>query len=214
MPDWTKDLYVLRYHWKWIGLLVVVVGSILLARLVGATTVLEKTFPDLVQEADTIAVGTVTAIESAWDAEKAAPFTLITFSDLEVSKGAVDRTELTLHVLGGPTPDGMVMQIAGTPQFHLGDRVVVFVTGNETNAVPLVGLWQGVYRVTFDSEREIETIATHSGRPVTALPMVQTQGGIVHDEPLSSQTPQMTQDAAMPLETFLQLIEEEVRNAQ
>ena len=214
MPDWTKDLYILRYHWKWIGLLVVVVGSILLARLVGATTVLEKTFPDLVQEADTIAVGTVTAIESAWDAEKAAPFTLITFSDLEVSKGEVDQTELTLHVLGGPTPDGLVMQIAGTPQFHLGDRMVVFVTGNETNAIPLVGLWQGVYRVTFDSEREMETIATHSGQPVTALPMVQTQGGIVHDEPLSSQTHQMTQDAAMSLETFLQLIEEEVRNAQ
>ena len=88
MPDWTKDLYVLKYHWKCIGLLVV--GSILLARLVEATTVLEKTFPDLVQEADTIAVGTVTAIESAWDAEKAAPFTLITFSDLEVSKGGVE----------------------------------------------------------------------------------------------------------------------------
>ena len=22
MPDWTKDLYTLRYHWKWVGLLV------------------------------------------------------------------------------------------------------------------------------------------------------------------------------------------------
>ena len=115
-------MQVLKHHWKWIGLLGI--GSILLARLVGATTVLEKTFPALVQEADTIAVGTVTAIESVWDTTRAAPFTLITFSDLEVSKGAADQTELTLHVLGGPTPSGMVMRIVGTPQFHLGDRVV------------------------------------------------------------------------------------------
>ena len=60
----------------------------------------------------------------------------------------------------------------------------------------------------------METIATHSGQPVTALPMIQTQGGIVHDESLGHQTHQVTQDAAMPLETFLQRIAEEVRNAQ
>ena len=36
MPDWTKDLYTLRYHWKWAGLLVVLLagGVLLLARLV------------------------------------------------------------------------------------------------------------------------------------------------------------------------------------
>lgn len=215
MPDWTKDLYVLRYRWKWIGLLAMLaVTGVLLARLVWATTVLEKTFSELVRDAEVIALGTVTAIEAKWDAQKEVPLTLVTFSDLAISKGDMGRTELTLQFLGGPTPDGMVMQIAGTPQFHLGERAVVFVTGNKINAVPLVGLWQGVYRVVFDVERDLETIHTHAGQPVTALPMVQTQGGIVHDEPLSSQTQQMTQDAAMPLDTFLQLIEQELRNGQ
>ena len=215
MSDWTKDLYVLRFHWQWVGLLVVLmVGSVLLlTRLAGATTVLEKTFPALVQDAEVIALGTVTAIESEWDAEKETPFTLVTFSDLEVSKGDTSQTELTLRFLGGPTPDGLVMQIAGTPQFHLEERAVVFVTGNETQALPLVGLWQGVYRVTFDPKRKIETIANHAGQPVAALPMVQTQGGIVHDAPLTH-TQKMTQDAALPLATFLQLIEQEVRNGQ
>ena len=35
MPDWTKDLYTLRYHWKWAGLLGVLLagGVLLLARL-------------------------------------------------------------------------------------------------------------------------------------------------------------------------------------
>ena len=216
MSDWTKDLHTLRYHWKillfWVVL--VALSLVLLLSPAGATTVLEKTFPALVQDAEMIAVGTVTAIKAEWDAEKKAPFTLVTFSDLTVSKGDTGQAELTLHFLGGPTPDGMVMQIAGTPQFRLGERAVVFVTGNETNAVPIVGMWQGVYRVVFDSEREIEIVHTHAGQPVTTLPMVQTQGGIVHDEPLSSQTHQVTQGEAMPLDTFLQLIEQEVRNGQ
>ncbi len=215
MLDRTQDLSALRPHWQWGGFVGVLVGgSILLARLAGATTVLEQSFASLVQEAEVIAVGTVSAIETEWDAEKEAPFTLVTFSALEVSKGDTSRSELTLHFLGGPTPDGLIMQIAGTPQFQLGERAVVFVTGNETNAVPLVGMWQGVYRVVFDPEREIETIATHAGQPLTTLPMVQTQGGIVHDESLSTHAQKETGDVAMPLETFLQLIEQEVRHGQ
>ena len=122
MTDWTKDLYTLRYHWKWAGLLVVLVvgGVLLLARLAWATTVIEKPFSALVQDAEVIAIGTVTAIEAEWAAQKKAPFTLATFSDLEVLKGEAGQTELTLHFLGGPTPDGLIMQIAGVPQFRLG----------------------------------------------------------------------------------------------
>ncbi len=50
MSDWIKDLRILGYHWKWVSLVVVLVGGrILPARLAGATTVLEKSFPELVQ---------------------------------------------------------------------------------------------------------------------------------------------------------------------
>ena len=95
MADWTKDLYALRYHWQWAGLLVALMmgGVLLLARLVWATTVLEKSFSSLVQDAEVIAVGTVTAIETEWDVQKEAPFTLVTFSDLEVLKGDESQLE-------------------------------------------------------------------------------------------------------------------------
>ena len=29
MHDWTKDLYTLRHHWKWVCLLAVVMGGVL-----------------------------------------------------------------------------------------------------------------------------------------------------------------------------------------
>ena len=190
----------------------VAVSLVLLARLAWATTVLEKSFSSLVQDAEVIAVGTVTAIETEWNADKKAPFTLVTFSDLEVLKGDESQTEITLHFLGGPTPDGLVMQIAGVPQFSVGERNVVFSVGNQYQAVPLVGMWQGVYRVVFDAEQGVETIHNHAGQPVTTLPT--GEGGILHDEAPIVQEQKDQPSEAMPLDTFTQMIERELRNGR
>ena len=73
-----------------------------------ANTVLEKSFSILVQEAEIIAVGSVSAIAIEWDAAREAPFTLVTFSNLDILKGEAD-TPLTLRFLGGPTPDGSIL---------------------------------------------------------------------------------------------------------
>jgi len=145
-----------------------ILGMIWFTVPVWATTVLEKDFTDLVQEADTILVGTVTAIEA--DQMHETPVTLVTFSALDILKGDPHQDALTVQVLGGPASDGMRFQIAGVPEFTLGDRMVVFIVGNETQAVPFVGMWQGVYRVLYDTQQEAEVIATHDGQPITALP--------------------------------------------
>ena len=172
-----------------------------------ATTVIQKSFAEVVQAAEVIAVGTVTTIATEWDAAHNRPFTLVTFSTLDVLKGAHTEPELTLRVLGGPHPDGSILQIVGVPEFSLGDRLVVFVTGNDHYAVPLVGLWQGVYRVVFDAARGVETIYNHARQPVTSLPTA--TGGLLHeDDQLSSAVQQPA--PAMSLETFTDLIAQEV----
>ena len=174
---------------------------------VSATTVIQKSFTEVVQAAEVIAVGTVTTIAAEWDAAHSRPFTLVTFSTLDVLKGAHTEPELTLRVLGGPHPDGSILQIVGVPEFSLGDRLVVFVTGNDHYAVPLVGLWQGVYRVVFDAARGVETIYSHARQPVTSLSTA--TGGILHeDNQLSSAVQQPA--PAMSLETFTDLIAQEV----
>ena len=73
-----------------------------------ANTVLEKSFATLVQEAEIIAVGSVTTIAAEWDTDRKVPFTLVTFSNLDILKGEAD-TPLTLRFLGGPTPDGSIL---------------------------------------------------------------------------------------------------------
>ena len=200
-------------YWKWISLVIVLAASgSLLTRPAWATTVLETSFATLVRDAEVIAVGTVTAIETEWDAEQEAPFTLVTFSDLEVLKGDNTQTELTLHFLGGPTPDGLIMEVAGTPQFSLGERVVIFSIGNRQQIVPLVGMWQGVYRVVLDAERGIETIHNHASQPVTTLPT--EDGGLLHDEAPLVQEQNAQPQEAMSLDTFTQRIEQELQHDQ
>jgi hypothetical protein len=190
-----------------------VVGLVLmLARPLPATTVLEKNFADLVHEADTIVVGTVTAIET--DQTQATPFTLVTFGDLDVVKGTHQDAEFTVHVMGGPAPDGMRLQIVGTPSFHLGDRMVLFVVGNATQAVPFVGMWQGVYRVVQDAD-DRETVTTHDGHPLTALPRRQTADGIVHDShSLHAPMVRASRRPALTFDAFRQSIVEELHDGE
>lgn len=189
------------------------IGFVCLALLAGAparaTTVLEKSFATLVQEAEIIAVGSVTAIAAEWAADREAPFTLVTFSNLDILKGAA-APPLTLRFLGGPTPDGTILQIAGVPQFTIGERNVLFVAGNDHYAVPLVGIWQGVYRVVFDSTRGVDTIQTHAGQPLTTLPPGPPGGQqALSDDSITSGLSASPQDG-MSLETFSQFIQQEV----
>ena len=193
-----------------IGLAVV---SLLVSAPSWATTVLEQSFPDLVQKADTIVVGTVSAIESEWNAGTETPFTLVTFTDLDVLKGDHNQTTLSLRFLGGPQPDGTVLQVAGVPTFAVGERNVLFVTGNEHYAVPLVGMWQGVYRVVFDPKRDTDTVYTATMQPLTTLPT--DSGRMLHDEDAEDQhTHPLRQPAPDPLslDAFTDAIEREVQH--
>jgi len=173
--------------------------GIILWGLAHATTVVGKTLDELVAEADTIAVGTVTAVESEWDNNR--PFTLVTFSALEVLKGDASQTTITVRMLGGPNPEGAKLVVVGAPSFYLGDRMVVFIVGNETQAVPFVGMWQGVYRVVYDTQQEAEVIATHDGQPITALP---TPEPFIHYDGLIPH--QAQQRSPITLESFRQSI--------
>ena len=127
-PPHLRHLHHLRRVW-------LVLSLVLLASPAQATSVVAKPFSAVVQESETIAVGTVTAIAAEWDAAHNRPFTLVTFSTLDVLKGAHTEPELTLRVLGGPHPDGSILQVAGVPQFSLGDRAGRFCDGQR----PLCG---------------------------------------------------------------------------
>src|SRR5262245_14997436 len=168
-----------------------------------ATTVLEQTFPDLVHNAEVIVVGTVTGVQERWDATRQAPFTDVTLANVTVVKGTLEDTTLTLEFLGGHAPDGTVFSIAGVPQFTVGEKTVVFSAGNHRNFCPLVGLWQGRLRVSFDPQRGVETVSDNFHTPIVGV-----QSGI-----FLKAAPEISRSNALPLSTLIDLIQQEMGNS-
>jgi hypothetical protein len=169
---------------------------------VQAMTVVEQTFPDLVHRAEVIAVGTVTGIQEQWDSTRQAPFTTVTFSNLTVLKGEIPEATLTLELLGGHKPDGTVLSVIGSPRFTMGEKTLVFCNGNHRDIVPLVGIWQGRVRISFDLQRGVETVSDNFHAPIVAI-----QNGLVIKGSAIEQ-----QHEALPLADFMTLIQQELEN--
>lgn len=128
-----------------------------------ATTVVPPSFDELVERADTVFEGRVTAIRSKWvgqgDARRIK--TEYTFAVDEVLKGSAAAT-YTLEVLGGTVGD-VTLTVGGSPDFAVGDRVLLFVTRNRTQFVPLVGVMHGHYKFEQDPVTKRDRVVRHDG---------------------------------------------------
>lgn len=169
-----------------------------------ATTAIERSFPELVQRADVVVVGTVNDIHEQWDTERQVPFTLVTLSNLTVLKGN-PGSELTLYFLGGHTPNGKILSVAETPHFTVGEKTVVFSAGNQRDVIPLVGLWQGLLRVQIDTISGTEFVTDHAGVPLRGI----ENGKWVTDDKVA-RTEGAAQPAPLSLSTLQQMIQQEL----
>lgn len=133
---------------------------------VAAITAIERDFPALVERAEQIVEGRVTSMETGRDGH-GAPVTLVTFDDLTVFKGNVGA-QLTLEFAGGPIDGGGQVVIPDMPKFHVGERAVLFVAGNGRDVCPLVGIWQGRFRVV-EGDGGKRMVESHDGSRVTGL---------------------------------------------
>jgi hypothetical protein len=123
--------------------------------LAPATTVLYKDFESLVKEADGIVAGTVTDVQARYGHDRKI-YTLVKIQDVQVLAGSYGRGELYVRLLGGEV-QGDVLDVQGSPQFAVGDQVVLFLQGNGKQIVPFVGWTQGVFRIQDVAGRQIVT---------------------------------------------------------
>lgn len=129
-----------------------------------STTVIPIGFDDLVAKAELIFVGQVIDRRSTYvSGPDRAIVTDVTFDVLRVLKGSAGlRTRLTF--LGGRVGSDALI-VSGMPQFDIGDRDMLFVS-DRIAASPLVGFWQGRFRVIRDPDTGREVIRTHGGGAV------------------------------------------------
>ena len=102
-----------------------------------------------------IVAGTVTDVQARYGRTENI-YTLVKLQDLQVLAGSYKGSEFYVRLLGGEV-QGDVLDVKGSPQFAVGDQVVLFLQGNGKQIVPIVGWSQGVFRIENLAGRQIVT---------------------------------------------------------
>jgi len=133
-----------------------------------ATTVRPLSFDEIAAQADVIALVATVNVRADWQtsAQGKHIVTTVTFRLERTLKGQIGQ-EFQLEFLGGNIA-GIVMEVDSMPEFHVGGRDVLFLSANRNSVSPIVGLFQGRFRVEGDRAAGTEQILTNSGRPFIA----------------------------------------------
>jgi hypothetical protein len=75
----------------------------------------------------------------------------LTLADLDVLKGDVSAATFELRMPGGAIGD-QAQLYPGMPVIQQGERYVLFIRGQLRNFFPLVGVYQGLYKVVRDDD--------------------------------------------------------------
>jgi len=135
--------------------------SAVLAASAQATVVPAVGFGQMISEAELIVHGKVTEVEPRWSDDESTVYTYVTFSDVTVIHGR-HFGPLTLRFEGGEIGEHR-LEVDGMPTFRNGDEEILFVRGNEVSASPVVGLFQGRFKVVDG------IVHDHAGAPLVGI---------------------------------------------
>jgi hypothetical protein len=106
----------------------------------------------------------VVATRSAWVDSR---FGRSIVTDVTVS---IERTlkgptyaQRSFEVLGGSVGED-TLSVEGMPQFHVGDRDVLFINETGRPASPIVGFMYGRFRIVQDPQTRVDMVRTYDGR--------------------------------------------------
>jgi hypothetical protein len=139
------------------------------APLATASIVRALNLPDLVQQADHIAVVDVVSLRSEWDAKHERIFSTVDLKVVERWKGPGQAAEGHLTVIQpGGTVGDLTMTVTGLTSFTPGERAVVFLRGTPDNG-RLLGLSQGKRPMQFDASAHTWWIKQAPHRDLTLI---------------------------------------------
>jgi hypothetical protein len=133
-----------------------------------STTVTAPTFDELVLQSELVIVARVVATRSAWVNSRAGRsiVTDVTVSIERTLKGPT-YAERSLEFLGGTVGED-TLHVDGMPEFHVGDRAVLFINEAGRPASPIVGFMYGRFPIVRDATTGVDMVRTHDGRPLAS----------------------------------------------
>lgn len=146
-----------------------------LAGMLEASTVRFLPLDQMAVRANQIFTGEVVGVISQMNARRTGIFTFVTIEVDEYLKGG-RRGVLTLRFLGGEA-EGYRLTVPGSPEFHLGEEVLVFTDGGAGRVPTVLGMAAGKFTLQRDPvtgepvlERSLEGLILEdsSGTRITA----------------------------------------------
>jgi hypothetical protein len=131
-----------------------------------AMSVIPPTMDELVTAADTVVRGVVTDVRTEeFDSPQGRGIrTLVTLQVERALKGTPGKS-VTLSLLGGKV-GRRTLRVLGMPEFHIGDREIVFYAGNGSTICPLIAGGHGRYHVRTDAATGRDFVARDNGVPL------------------------------------------------
>jgi hypothetical protein len=140
--------------WSWLSgrvrrlavvLVVLLVPSTPAVRDAAAASYVDKTFTELVDEAQQILVGRVGS-QASRRVSGSLIVTDVTVVPLDILKGDVQNGAMTLTILGGTVGDQR-LKVSAFPALETGRTYVLFVKDNGRSMLPLVGGVHGLFAI-------------------------------------------------------------------
>jgi hypothetical protein len=180
-----------------------------LVTTIGASTVRQVGFDELVARSEIVFHGRVTGVESFTNQNRQSVYTEIEFQVLETIVGSHQDSFLRLTFPVG-SKDGLEVVIHGLKIPALGQEGVYFVESTEQSMVnPFYGWKQGQFIVTRDTEKNNPRVLTADGNPITSVSPAPTPSSISISNGAAlgvESAPGGSVSTAMVLEDFRQII--------
>jgi hypothetical protein len=118
-----------------------------------AGTVRPMSLEQMTERADMIFTGRVAGKRAEWNAERTRIYTYVTFEVDRYLKGGTESGVATVRLLGGQVGRYLV-QLPGTPQFTIGEEVLLFCAGQQARIPSVLGLSLGKFTITNSANGE------------------------------------------------------------
>ena len=131
-----------------------------------ATTVKRLSLEQMVRGSHGIMLGRCVSRETYWNKSRTRIYTATRFAVTEDLKGGSGKSATVVTV--GGTIDGMTLAVSGTPSFRDNEEVLLFLEAGKSGNWILMGLSQGLFRIT-DDRRGVRT-AHHAASGLHLIP--------------------------------------------
>jgi len=147
----------------------------------GATTLLQLSLNDMIQQSTGIVQATVTGVRTDYRGSDIYTYYQLQVSEDWRSSGLTPTapTQVEVAVPGGAVR-GVRQTVAGAPSLTVGQQYVVFLWTSKSGLTQVIGLSQGLFLVTADANGNAVLV-----RPGASEPMVDQNGNPVQSQALS-----------------------------